>query len=161
MNTLKVGSTSKAHCFTSQIVSQLWVPVESLTKYAEFFVDAPNGALPGNFFRNNWDLSYQHIYLGHPLKLKGVWANIFWVILLVPPPLRGKHRTWLRSKKLAALEAQDFPELLPAFVDVRRKSLGGLKTLKKYYSIPQRFGFGPFFFGLTGIPLVAHVCASS
>jgi len=25
MNTLKVGYTSKAHCFTSQIVSQMWV----------------------------------------------------------------------------------------------------------------------------------------
>ncbi len=29
-----------------------------------------------NFFHKNWDLPYRHIYLGHPLKLKGVWANI-------------------------------------------------------------------------------------
>ena len=43
MNTLKVGYTLKAHCFTSQIVSQMW----TVTKYAEFFVDAPNGALLG------------------------------------------------------------------------------------------------------------------
>jgi len=28
------------------------------------------------FFCKNWNLSYRHIYLGHPLKLKGVWANI-------------------------------------------------------------------------------------
>jgi hypothetical protein len=26
--------------------------------------------------RKNWDLAYRHIYLGHPLNLKGVWANI-------------------------------------------------------------------------------------
>jgi hypothetical protein len=29
-----------------------------------------------NFFCKNLDTSYQHIYLGHPLKLKRVWAYI-------------------------------------------------------------------------------------
>ena len=50
MNTLKVGYTSKAHCFTSQIVSQMRVTSPVTNKNAEFFVDAPNGALPGNLF---------------------------------------------------------------------------------------------------------------
>jgi len=36
----------------------------------------PTGHFRINFFHKHWDLSYQHIYLGHPLKLKGVWANI-------------------------------------------------------------------------------------
>jgi hypothetical protein len=26
--------------------------------------------------RKNLDISYQHIYLGHPVKLKGVWEYI-------------------------------------------------------------------------------------
>ncbi len=50
-------------------------PVQSLTKHAEFFVDAPNGALPGFFFVK---IGIYRIdtYLGHPLKLKKVWANV-------------------------------------------------------------------------------------
>ncbi len=28
------------------------------------------------FFRKKMDISYRHIYLGHPLKLNGVWAFI-------------------------------------------------------------------------------------
>jgi len=78
MNTLKVGYTSKAHRFTSKLVSQMWVtsPVTNTNKISRILVVAPNGALPGNFFRKYWDLSYRHIYLGHPLKLKGVGANI-------------------------------------------------------------------------------------
>jgi hypothetical protein len=36
----------------------------------------PTGHFWVNFFRKNLDTSYQHIYLGHPLKLKGVWAYI-------------------------------------------------------------------------------------
>ena len=36
----------------------------------------PTGHFRVKKFRKNWDLSYRHIYLGHPLKLKRVWANI-------------------------------------------------------------------------------------
>ena len=49
--------------------------VQSLKKYAEFFVDAPNGALPGFFFVKI-GIYRIDIYLGHPLKLKEVWANV-------------------------------------------------------------------------------------
>ena len=28
------------------------------------------------FFCKNWDVTYQHMYLGHPINLKGVGANI-------------------------------------------------------------------------------------
>jgi hypothetical protein len=36
----------------------------------------PTGHFWVKFIRKNLDISYQHIYLGHPLKLKGVWAYI-------------------------------------------------------------------------------------
>jgi hypothetical protein len=36
----------------------------------------PTGHFQVFFFHKNWDPSYRHIYLGHPLKLKGVGANI-------------------------------------------------------------------------------------
>ena len=36
----------------------------------------PTGHFRVICFCKNWDLSYQHIYFGHPLKIKGVRANI-------------------------------------------------------------------------------------
>ena len=36
----------------------------------------PTGTSGWFFFRKKLDISYRHIYLGHPLKLNGVWAFI-------------------------------------------------------------------------------------
>jgi len=69
MNTLKVGYTSKAHHFTSKIVSQMRVTSPVTNKISRIFVGVLNGALLSNLLCKNWDLSYEHIHLGHPLKL--------------------------------------------------------------------------------------------
>ena len=90
MNTLQVGYTSKAHRFTSQIVSQMWSLVQSLTEMQIFLLTHPMGHFRVIFFRKNWDLSYRHIiYLGHPLKLKGVWENIILGDFTGPIPTRN------------------------------------------------------------------------
>ena len=92
MNILQVGYTSKAHRFTSQIVSQMWSLVQSLTEMQIFLLTHPMGHFRVIFFRKNWDLSYRHIiYLGHPLKLKGVWENIILGDITGATPTTG-HR---------------------------------------------------------------------
>ena len=65
----------------------------------------PTGHFQVFFFHKNWDLSYRHIYLGHPLKLKGVGANIILGdFIIVTPRVRlseakktclwTEHHTW-------------------------------------------------------------------
>ena len=77
MNTLKVGYISKAHHFTSQIVSQMWVASPVTNKIHKILLWRTQRGTSGWFlFRKNLDISCQHIYLGHPLKLNGVWAYI-------------------------------------------------------------------------------------
>jgi hypothetical protein len=47
----------------------------------------PTGHFWVNFFCKNLDVSYRHIYLGHPLKLKGVWAYIILVDFIIATPI--------------------------------------------------------------------------
>jgi hypothetical protein len=52
------------------------------------------------FFRRNLDISYQHIYLGHPLTLNGVWAYIILGDLLVRPLTKDRNIRLLRNREL-------------------------------------------------------------
>ena len=68
----------------------------------------PTGHFRVIFFCKNWDLSYHYIYLGHPLKLKGVWANIILMgdftaatpscSNLCSCPLKNQDQKWLDNQ---------------------------------------------------------------
>jgi hypothetical protein len=59
------------------------------------------------FFHKNWDLSYRHIYLGHPLKLKGVGANIILGdFIIVTPNYQANFDECIRINSLQACEGR-------------------------------------------------------
>ncbi len=91
MNTLKVGDTSKAHRYTSQIVSQMWVTSSVTNNYAKLSLTHPTGHFWVKKIRKNLDISYRHIYLGHPLKLKGFWAYFILDYFIIVTP---NGRAW-------------------------------------------------------------------
>jgi hypothetical protein len=79
-------------------------------------MDTPNGALLGKKNRKNLDLSYRHICLGHPLKLKGVWGYfILDDFIIVTPTWRNQydlmHKTIPKSPRAMLLDLENIKKM--------------------------------------------------
>ena len=74
----------------------MWVTSPVTNKIRKIIVDTPNGALLGKNNCKNLDISYRHIYLGHPLKLKGVWAYFILDDFIIVTPTSISHPSMLK-----------------------------------------------------------------